>query len=175
MAEIGIFALASAAAVTAGRRWYRDNPVPSDDPLLNDRVARLIGETLGYRSVVINVHRPAWDDFIASTVYGDDEIRDFALKFIDKAKADNKPFFLWLNPTRMHIVTHLSPKYQAMRDSKNGWSIHEAGMAQLDARSARHLRAHEGFDRLVRARGEELGVLLQDLVHRAGRPPSRRR
>ena len=31
-------------------------------------------------------------------------------KFIEKAKADNKPFFLWLNPTRMHIVTHLSPK-----------------------------------------------------------------
>src|SRR6266542_2964862 len=49
-----------------------------------------------------------------------------------KAKADNKPFFLWLNPTRMHIVTHLSPKYQAMRNAKNGWSIHEAGMAQLD-------------------------------------------
>ncbi len=62
----------------------------------------------------------------------DDEIRDLALKFLDKAKADNKPFFLWLNPTRMHIVTHLSPKYQAMRNAKNGWSIHEAGMAQLD-------------------------------------------
>ena len=62
----------------------------------------------------------------------DDEIRDLALKFIEKAKADNKPFFLWLNPTRMHIVTHLSPKYEAMRDSKNGWTIHEAGMAQLD-------------------------------------------
>ena len=62
----------------------------------------------------------------------DDEIRDLALKFLDKAKADGKPFFLWLNPTRMHIVTHLSPKYQAMRNSKNGWSIHEAGMAQLD-------------------------------------------
>src|SRR4051794_41869981 len=39
----------------------------------------------------------------------DDEIRDLALKFIDKAKKDNKPFFCWLNPTRMHIVTHLSP------------------------------------------------------------------
>ena len=62
----------------------------------------------------------------------DDEIRDLAFKFLDKAKADNKPFFLWLNPTRMHIVTHLSPKYQAMRNSKNGWTIHEAGMAQLD-------------------------------------------
>jgi len=42
------------------------------------------------------------------------------------------PFFLWLNPTRMHIVTHLSPKYEALRNSQNGWTIHEAGMAQLD-------------------------------------------
>src|SRR4249920_4254957 len=62
----------------------------------------------------------------------DDEIRDFALKFIDKAKGENKPFFVWLNPTRMHIVTHLSEKYQKLRNSKNGWSIQEAGMAQLD-------------------------------------------
>ena len=43
----------------------------------------------------------------------DDEIRDLALKFIDKAKKDGKPFFVWLNPTRMHIVTHLSPKWEA--------------------------------------------------------------
>ena len=62
----------------------------------------------------------------------DDEILDFSLKFIDKAKAANKPFFLYLNPTRMHIVTHLSPKYEALRNSENGWTIHEAGMAQLD-------------------------------------------
>jgi len=62
----------------------------------------------------------------------DEEIRDLSFKFLDKAKADNKPFFLWLNPTRMHIVTHLSPKYEAMRNSKNGWTISEAGMAQLD-------------------------------------------
>jgi len=62
----------------------------------------------------------------------DDEIQDLAFKFMDKAKADNKPFFLWLNPTRMHITTHLSPKYEALRNSKNGWTIHEAGMAQLD-------------------------------------------
>src|SRR3954454_8390149 len=62
----------------------------------------------------------------------DDEIRDSAFKFLDKAKADNKPFFLWLNPTRMHVVTHLSEKYEKLRNSKNGWSLHEAGMAQLD-------------------------------------------
>ena len=62
----------------------------------------------------------------------DDEIRDLAIKFMDKAKKDGKPFFVWLNPTRMHIVTHLSPKYEAMRNSENGWSEEEAGMAQLD-------------------------------------------
>jgi arylsulfatase len=62
----------------------------------------------------------------------DDEILANALKFLDKARADRKPFFLWLNPTRMHVVTHLSPKYEGMRNSENGWSIEEAGMAQLD-------------------------------------------
>ena len=62
----------------------------------------------------------------------DDTIRDLAINFMDKAKADNKPFFVWLNPTRMHIVTHLSPKYQATMNSDNGWSEEEAGMAQLD-------------------------------------------
>jgi len=62
----------------------------------------------------------------------DDEIRDLALNFMEKAKNDGKPFFVWLNPTRMHIVTHLSPKYEAMRNSENGWSEEEAGMAQLD-------------------------------------------
>jgi arylsulfatase len=62
----------------------------------------------------------------------DDEIRDRAINFMDKARKDGKPFFLWLNPTRMHIVTHLSPKYEALRNSENGWSEEEAGMAQLD-------------------------------------------
>ena len=62
----------------------------------------------------------------------DGDIRDFAINFMDKAKADNKPFFVWINPTRMHIVTHLSPKYAAMMNSDNGWSEEEAGMAQLD-------------------------------------------
>jgi arylsulfatase len=62
----------------------------------------------------------------------DDEIRDFAIKFMEKAQKEGKPFFVWLNPTRMHIVTHLSDKYEKMRNSENGWSIQEAGMAQLD-------------------------------------------
>jgi arylsulfatase len=62
----------------------------------------------------------------------DDEILDNTMKFVDRAKQEGKPFFLWLNPTRMHVVTHLSPKYEAMRTPENGWTIQEAGMAQLD-------------------------------------------
>ena len=62
----------------------------------------------------------------------DDEILDHTFKFIDKAKRDGKPFFTWLNPTRMHVVTHLSDKYEKLRTAENGWSVYEAGMAQLD-------------------------------------------
>ncbi len=62
----------------------------------------------------------------------DDEVLDLTLKFIDKSKSDGKPLFVWLNPTRMHVVTHLSEKYESLRTPENGWSMHEAGMAQLD-------------------------------------------
>lgn len=62
----------------------------------------------------------------------DDEILNHALAFVDNAKAANKPFFLWLNPTRMHVATHLSDKYEKMRTADNGWYQYEAGMAQLD-------------------------------------------
>ena len=62
----------------------------------------------------------------------DDEILQHTFAFIDKAKRENKPFFVWLNPTRMHVVTHLSEKYENMRNAENGWSVSEAGFAQLD-------------------------------------------
>jgi arylsulfatase len=62
----------------------------------------------------------------------DDEILENALKFVDKARTDRKPFFLWLNPTRMHVITHLSEKYESMRTPENSWTIEEGGMAQLD-------------------------------------------
>ena len=62
----------------------------------------------------------------------DDHILNFATNFMEKAKKDGKPFFVWLNPTRMHVFTYLSPKYQALQTPENGWSIQEAGMAQFD-------------------------------------------
>ncbi|UZK66538.1 NfeD family protein [Sphingomonas sp. M1-B02] len=42
--QVAVFILASSGAVALGRRWYAKNPVASSDPLLNDRVARLVGQ-----------------------------------------------------------------------------------------------------------------------------------
>ncbi|HEX8240373.1 MAG TPA: NfeD family protein [Allosphingosinicella sp.] len=44
--QFALFALFAVAAVYFGRRWYLANPMPSSDPLLNDRAARLIGRTV---------------------------------------------------------------------------------------------------------------------------------
>jgi arylsulfatase len=52
--------------------------------------------------------------------------------FMDKAKQDGKPFFVWHNTTRMHVWTFLGPKYQAMMNSQSNYGLEEAGMAQLD-------------------------------------------
>ena len=41
-----IFAGLALVAAWGGRRWYLVNPVESSDPMLNDRAARLIGETV---------------------------------------------------------------------------------------------------------------------------------
>jgi arylsulfatase len=62
----------------------------------------------------------------------DEDIRDFAVQFMERAKNDGKPFFVWLNPTRMHVYTHLSPKYEALKTPESGYSTEEAGMAQFD-------------------------------------------
>ena len=52
--------------------------------------------------------------------------------FMDKAKKDGKPFFVWHNTTRMHVFTFLSQKYQAMMNCKTNYGLEEAGMAQMD-------------------------------------------
>lgn len=44
--QVAVFIVATSAAVGFGRRWYLKNPVASADPLLNDRIARLIGQVV---------------------------------------------------------------------------------------------------------------------------------
>ena len=66
----------------------------------------------------------------------DEEISAKVVDFLDRndPKKTNKPFFVWYNPARMHVVTALSPKYEAMLGVRGGkdWGVNEAGMKQLD-------------------------------------------
>ena len=46
-----------------------------DLPELLAAIARVTGESLGYRTVAINLYRPEWDDFCVTTVHGSDDAR----------------------------------------------------------------------------------------------------
>jgi inner membrane protein len=52
--QFSLFAGLALIATWAGRKWYVANPVPSADPLLNDRAARLVGETVELVSPIVN-------------------------------------------------------------------------------------------------------------------------
>ncbi len=62
----------------------------------------------------------------------DSDILDHTVSFIDKAEKDGKPFFVWMNPTRAHVISHLSPKYSAQLNAENQWYLEEGVMKQLD-------------------------------------------
>jgi arylsulfatase A-like enzyme len=59
----------------------------------------------------------------------DDELVRRCLDFMDRSVKAGKPFFLWDNPSRMHVWTHLSPKWQG----KSGYGLYADGMMELDA------------------------------------------
>ena len=53
-AQIVSFAVWTGVTVAIGKRWYRDYPVASSDPKLNDRAARLIGETVPVCEAIVD-------------------------------------------------------------------------------------------------------------------------
>lgn len=64
----------------------------------------------------------------------DDEFGARAMSFMEKSVKDGKPFFLWHNPSRMHIYTHLreaNKKLAAPHTSE--MDIYGSGMMELDA------------------------------------------
>ncbi len=58
----------------------------------------------------------------------DEEFLGAALKFIDKAHAAKKPFFVWFNSTRMHVWTRLKPE----SDGATGQGLYADGMTEHD-------------------------------------------
>jgi len=59
----------------------------------------------------------------------DDEIVRRSLDFMDRSVKAGKPFFLWHNPTRTHVWTHLSKKWE----NKSGYGLYADAMMELDA------------------------------------------
>ena len=58
----------------------------------------------------------------------DDEVMVKTLDFMDRAKQEKKPFFIWWNSTRMHIFTHL----KAASQGKTGLGVYADGMVEHD-------------------------------------------
>jgi arylsulfatase A-like enzyme len=58
----------------------------------------------------------------------DTELVRRSVDFMDRSAKAGKPFFLWHNATRMHVWTHLSPKWQ----DKSGYGLYADGMMELD-------------------------------------------
>jgi len=44
-----------------------------------DAVARVVAETVGFETVVVNIYRPQWDDFVVATVHGSEAVRSALL------------------------------------------------------------------------------------------------
>ena len=59
----------------------------------------------------------------------DEELYGGATKFMDKAVADRKPFFVWFCTTRMHVWTHLKKS----SDGVTGIGLYPDGMVEHDA------------------------------------------
>jgi arylsulfatase A-like enzyme len=66
------------------------------------------------------------------TVDGE-EVIPRAQEFMKKANQAGKPFFMWLNPTRMHVYTRLSDKWRyAAENISSEVDLHGSGMMQHD-------------------------------------------
>ncbi|MGD0424232.1 MAG: arylsulfatase [Candidatus Bathyarchaeia archaeon] len=79
----------------------------------------------------------------------DEEFLDGAMKFIDKATKEGKPFFCWFNSTRMHIFTHLKPASVG----KTGLGVEADGMVE-----------HDGMVGQLLAKIDQLGIANNTIV-----------
>ena len=91
----------------------------ADDPTVDERFGRVGKQTIEDTGPLTKKRMETVDDeFTAS-----------ALKFMNKAHKDGKPFFVWWNATRMHIWTHLKPEFVG----KTGLGVYADGMVEHDA------------------------------------------
>ncbi|KOF15739.1 arylsulfatase [Ensifer adhaerens] len=66
----------------------------------------------------------------------DDETTAAAIGFMEKQVKEGKPFFTWMNTTRMHLFTHIRPEYQGQsgmpgNDYADGMIEHDNDVGKL--------------------------------------------
>jgi arylsulfatase len=66
----------------------------------------------------------------------DEEFLKASLDFIDRAHRDQKPFFVWFNPSRMHIWTRLKRE----SEGKTGLGVYPDGMVEHDGQVGQLLK-----------------------------------
>ena len=59
------------------------------------------------------------------------EINRHSMRFIRESVKDDEPFFLWHNPSRVHVWTHLSEEYEK-QIGVDQQGMHEVAMKELD-------------------------------------------
>ena len=79
----------------------------------------------------------------------DEEFLGATLDFIDRAHEAEKPFFVWFNPSRMHIWTHLKPESEGV----TGLGIYPDGMVE-----------HDGHVGVLLDKLDELGITDDTIV-----------
>ncbi len=63
----------------------------------------------------------------------DDEFNARTMDFMERAVKAGEPFFVWHNPTRMHIYTHLRPERRNLATSYSSeFDLYGSGMMELD-------------------------------------------
>jgi len=115
--------------VVGPRNIVRSFATDVDDPTVDPRWGR-VGKQRIIDEGPLPPHPTDGIQYNMETV--DDHFLKAATDFMETSHDNGKPFFVYLNTTRMHVFTYLSPEYQALRTPENGWSMQEAGMAQFD-------------------------------------------
>ena len=149
-------------------------------PVLLHAIARTVSDSLGFRTVVINLHRREWNDLIVSTVYGSDDARDALLGQVREI-ADWEPLlderflhrgayliragdFDWSQYTGSVFTPDL-----AISDDPNAWHPDDALFAPLRATDGSLLGVLSVDEPLSgrRPSGDEIDVLVAVSEHAA--------
>jgi len=148
-------------------------------PELLDAIARTIAETLGFRTVVINLYRPAWDDFLVTTVHGNEAARETLLGSV-RAVAEWDDLLTdrfhrrgaYVIPAGSYDWTHASQSYVPEGEASNdegAWDPEDALFLPM-RHSSGHLLGVVSVDEPVSGRrvsDEELDVLVALADHAA--------